>query len=557
MNKFFKTSVLILILIVFSVSAYGATPYDPNARILSAPVWMPYNILADNENMPVSSSGGMLSEQDMGYCKPYGNGQMFTNLLDGYSVIIPKDMKVDLSISDTCAILSNGTTELKIFTERFTTYDERLSYLVYSNKFANNTANHIVTKNETFKKGDKEYHILEWSRANLKVIENDKPFYSCIDVCIGARVYTFFFNSSVSFAENGGYMDIVNSLTTFDPVVSESDAYNRGYKKSSVSRLNKSALATYNELFADDAQFKMGLFAPDKFGGFAGMEKFEQQLGYEFCAFLLYTEVAEVAGSTISEYQIRVSDYLAQIEKSFIYARQSGKAIELTLQTPLNRQAKTGSNMMYEILGGEYEYFFKEYAELIASYPDVTVLFRPFNEMNGDWCNYSAYHTSRDPRLFVEVYRYIHNLFDENGCNNMIWVWNPNERSFPNYKWNSQNLYYPGDEYVDVYGITGYNTGTYYEGETWRSFDEIYSPIYERALKINEKPIMITEFSCSAIGGDKIKWIDEMFVSLPKYDKIKVGIWWHATDYDGENLSRPYFMDTPYGTMDVFDKYLN
>ena len=32
--------------------------------------------------------------------------------------------------------------------------------------------------------------------------------------------------------------------------------------------------------------------------------------------------------------------------------------------------------------------------------------------------------------------------------------------------------YYPGDEYVDIYGITGYNTGTYYEGESWRSFDE-------------------------------------------------------------------------------------
>jgi len=68
---------------------------------------------------------------------------------------------------------------------------------------------------------------------------------------------------------------------------------------------------------------------------------------------------------------------------------------------------------------------------------------------------------------------------------------------------------------------------------------------------------MITEFSCSEIGGNKVKWVDDMFKILPKYNRIKVGIWWHATDYDGEVLSRPYFIDSPAGILDVFDKYLN
>ena len=86
--------------------------------------------------------------------------------------------------------------------------------------------------------------------------------------------------------------------------------------------------------------------------------------------------------------------------------------------------------------------------------------------------------------------------------------------------------------------------------------NEIYSPIYERALKINEKPMMITEFSCSSIGGDKINWIDNMFLSLPKYSKIKLAIWWNAADYDGETISRSYFIDTPDGTLEVFKKHL-
>ena len=88
------------------------------------------------------------------------------------------------------------------------------------------------------------------------------------------------------------------------------------------------------------------------------------------------------------------------------------------------------------------------------------------------------------------------------------------------------------------------------------SFDEIYIPIYEKALKINKKPIMITEFSCSSIGGDKIKWIDDMFTSLPNYSNIKLAIWWNAADYDGDVISRSYFIDTPNGTLDVFKKYL-
>ena len=555
MNHLVKVAGAILLSCIMTTTAIAATPFSANSRILSPPVWMPYDILIDNENIPAPTSQEMFDENKMGYVEAYAGGQKFTNLLDGYSIVIPSDMAVDMSVSDVCAAFQNGTKTLKVFKESFDTSSQRLSYLNYSNKFLENTTNHKLEKRESYTSQDREYYILEWSRNKLSQISNDKNFYACVDVCIGARVYTFFFTANKPFSQCGGYMDIVNSLVTFDPVIAESNAFNKGYKKADISRLNSSAKRTYNELFADDSPFKMGIFPPDKFGGFSKMEEFEQMLGYKFCAFLVYTEFTDKASSPNLQYISKVNNYMTAISKNFQYAQKSGKAIELTLQTPLTRN--TGSNMIYEILNGEYEKFITEYARLIARYPDVTVLFRPFNEMNGDWCNYSAFHTSRDPQLYVELYKYIYNEFKRAGCNNVIWVWNPNERSFPNYKWNHQDLYYPGDEYVDVYGITGYNTGSYYEGETWRSFDEIYAPIYERALRINEKPIMITEFSCSANGGDKAAWIEDMFNTLPKYDKIKVGIWWHATDYDGENLSRPYFMDTPEGTMQVFDKYLN
>ena len=555
MNYLFKCTSAIFMSLALWTSVLAQTPQPTDTRVLTPPIWMADDVLIDNENIPPASNSEMRSEQEMGFCEPYNGMQKFTNLVDGYSIIVPNNMELDMSLSDICATLSDNFKTLRVFKESFDTASERLSYLNYSNKFLENTADHKLEKKETYSVGEYEYHILQWSRKRLARVKNDKNFYACVDVCVGARVYTFFFTSSRPFEQSGGYMSIVQSLVTFDPSVPQANAYNKGYKGSDISHLNITATNTYNNLFSNNADFKMGIFPPDKFGGFEKMEEFEETLGYEFCAFLLYTEFTDKAGTNNYNYAGKVSKYMKNIEKNFIYAQNNNKAIELTLQTPLKRSVN--SNMIYEILNGEYDQFISEYAKLIASYPTVTVLFRPFNEMNGDWCNYSAFHTSRDPQIYVELYKYLYDKFSLAGCKNTIWVWNPNELSFPRYKWNDASLYYPGDEYVDVYGITGYNTGTYYEGETWRSFDEIYAPIYEKAIRLNEKPIMITEFSCSAIGGDKIAWIEDMFNVLPKYDKIKVGIWWHATDYNGEELSRPYFMDTPYGTMDVFDKYLN
>lgn len=548
---------LLSLIIVFSIAipAYATNPYTENPRVLTPPIWNPDTSYF--ETTDTKTENNMPQENEMGATEVYDeNNIKFSNYVDGYSIILPNNISADLSLSDVGTTFSGGTLKFRVFKESFASSNEVLSYVNYSNKFIDNSVNHTLEFKDSYSHNGRKYNLLQWSRNKLGRIRDDKNYYACVDAIVGKDVYTFYFTSSVPFSNYGGYMYIVDSLVTFTPTVSKELAYNKGYKGTDISRLNDKAKETYISLFGEDASFKMGMFAPDRFGGYKRMEEIEKQIGYKFCAFLVYTEFLDIEYSDYTEYMRRVNEYVSAVEGNLRYAQESGRAIELTLQTPLSRKY-TSSNMIYEILNGDYDSFIYTYANMIAKYPDVTVLFRPFNEMNGDWCNYCAYHTSRDPQIYVELYKYLYKIFDEAGCDNTIWIWNPNERSFPNYKWNNEALYYPGDEYVDVYGITGYNTGTYYKGETWRSFDEIYSPIYKRALEINEKPMMITEFACSAIGGDKIKWIDDMFKVLPKYNKIKVGIWWHATDWDGDTLARPYFIDSPTGTLNVFDKYLN
>ena len=523
-------------------------------RVLSDPIWMPSDVLLDNENLPQAVSDTMFPMDKMGFTEQVGTLQKFTNNVDGYSIMIPLNMKVDMSLSDVCVTLSDSHRQIRIFKETFSTSAERYSYLEYSNRFALNTTDHKIELDQSYTLGDKTYHVLQWSRKALSNIPNDKCFYACVDVTSGARVYTFFFTSDMAFSASGGYMDIVNSLVTFDPSVPMANAYNKGYQKSSTAHFNEVARTTYDALLSDDAEFKMGMFPPDRYGGFARMEEFEKILDYKFPIFLHYTEVPDKNGKAAMKYTTGINSYITKIEENFKYARKTQRAIELTLQTPLSPSGS--GNMIYEILDGKHNQFITQYAKMVARNSDVAVFFRPFNEMNCDWCNYSAFQLSRDPQVYVALYRFLYQKFKEAGCKNVIWVFNPNEVSFPKYKWNSESLYYPGDEYVDVYGITGYNTGTYYDAEIWRSFDEVYKPIYDRAERINKKPIMITEYSCSSMGGDKVSWIEEMFESLKKYDKIKLGIWWHAADYDGENIARPYFMDTPDGTLEVFKNNL-
>ena len=181
--------------------------------------------------------------------------------------------------------------------------------------------------------------------------------------------------------------------------------------------------------------------------------------------------------------------------------------------------------------------------------------------MNSDWTSYSASTCLTDPEIYVQVWHRIYDIFAEEGVNNAIWVFNPNDENFPPNGYNSSLAYYPGNGYVHVFGVTGYNTGTYYaevHGEKWRSFSEIYQSITDRSIKDYGKfPWIITEFASSSIGGDKVLWIEEMFRDLEKFPNIKMAFWFNSADYDesyGENAvpARPYWFDETQETARAF-----
>lgn len=148
----------------------------------------------------------------------------------------------------------------------------------------------------------------------------------------------------------------------------------------------------------------------------------------------------------------------------------------------------------------------------------VIVPFYEFNNNKYKW-NISAYQNS--PEKFILAYRHVVNILKIN--ENVKSAFVINSLSSPNNKDIDISLSYPGNDYVDITGVDGLNTG-----EPWRSFDDIFlGPV--SSLKQFGKPIYV--FSANSIDGapssqSKTEWINDMSSSfLIKNDEIKGLIW--------------------------------
>jgi hypothetical protein len=352
----------------------------------------------------------------------------------------------------------------------------------------------------------------------------------------GDEYVTILLSSDAPIHQSGGYAYLVEGFRT---VPKSAAAYVR--KAAPVSPAargwNEETKTFFEHYFGAESPLTWGIFYPSAPGTFNPLNEYEALIDYNFPIILNYSNF---------ENTYKHPNLAWRLESAY----KDGRTLELTLQT-----AATGpgeNNAVYAILNGAYDAFLKDYAETVAAFGHP-VLFRLGNEMNGDWCPYAGYNTARDPWIFVEFYRYVYGFFERAGAQNVIWVWNPNGRSFPNFTWNDALMYYPGDAYVDIVGLTAYNTGNYYSGETWQTFAELYDGLYADYVAKYDKPLMITEFACAVLGGDKTEWVVDMFARIKNYDRIKVAVWWDGADIDSKGqIARNYHIDDPATLVEVF-----
>ncbi|MFE9656576.1 glycoside hydrolase family 26 protein [Micromonospora sp. NPDC006431] len=172
------------------------------------------------------------------------------------------------------------------------------------------------------------------------------------------------------------------------------------------------------------------------------------------------------------------------------------------------------------IARGDFDSYLRSWAEGIKSlgYP---VAIRFAHEMNGFWYPWCESVNGNRKGDYVKAWRHVHDLFQTAGATNVSWVWSPNarwSRSTP-----KLSALYPGDDYVDWVGATGYyGTGAF---SRYRSFDSIFNPTIKEIRTFSSKPMVITETGASDGHKRKAEWIKEAFRALPGHKDI-IGLIW-------------------------------
>ena len=155
-----------------------------------------------------------------------------------------------------------------------------------------------------------------------------------------------------------------------------------------------------------------------------------------------------------------------------------------------------------ELRTGVHDAWLRAQADRLAAFGEPIFL-RYYHEMEAGYRS-SEVHSAAD---MIAAWRHVHEVFQQRGATNVVWVWCPTAWSFVTRSpWPPD--YYPGDAYVDWIAADGYN---WYPrpGSQWRSFTQVFDPFYDWA-STKTKPIMIAEngvMEDPAQAARKAAWI--------------------------------------------------
>lgn len=468
----------------------------------------------------------------------------------GYSIEIPQDWRHQqrgtLAVRFESGSPADGMV-LDVFTQPLAGKTPR-EYINYSNRYVFQGVASLTVLSHRFRDSSPvrgrgwtrscrscDIEEIEWLRP--AVSPDDQNYYREINLIRRGIVYTFLCKVRQSERERcGAEVDAVVRSLTVTPLVASSNLSTtfsaKAWGQASVSTglAQEPGMSTIDMLFEKARRSGGGnlhVSIPDDgllwgiFDGYAPfdfkpLEEKEHRLGSRFGLVMTYR------------------DFSAPFPyREVLNAAKQGRLTMITWQ-PWYLNRLTDPVLIPEIVAGKHDTYIRTWASLIRDLREP-VLLRFANEMNGDWDPWSVYFYGFDHDLFIKAWRRIHDIFQSEGATNAIWVWNPHDRSYPSFTWNDPHLYYPGDKYVDIVGLTGYNTGPR-AGDPWRGFDEIYGGLYADYLnRYPAKPMMITEFASDEYGGDKAAWIRDAFQAIRRYPAIRMAVWfdfpWWKWDY--------------------------
>lgn len=208
---------------------------------------------------------------------------------------------------------------------------------------------------------------------------------------------------------------------------------------------------------------------------------------------------------------------------------------ERNIKTVLSQELESYSHRndfhtLDSILAGRWDKYFRNFARDARAERQI-IYYRFGYEMNGDWMVWGE-----QPEKFVKAWRRAWKIFKEEKAHNVRWVFSPNVI------WGDRTVksdivpYYPGDKFVDVVGLDGYNFGDLHSrNHNWKSFTDVFQVSLDGLKRhFPNKPLWITEIGC-AEGPGKAEWIQDFFSHFNADPDLRVFMWFNEDkQYAGE-----------------------
>ena len=180
-----------------------------------------------------------------------------------------------------------------------------------------------------------------------------------------------------------------------------------------------------------------------------------------------------------------------------------------------------------DIANGKYDEYLDEFIFQVKAFKNPVII-RFAHEMNLSryhWGVVKDNYNDKAPDIYIKMFRYIVDYFKKNKVKNALFAFCPNVDSVPNASWNKIKNYYPGDKYVDILGLDGYNWGACASEKnlgwvsSWRSFNETFqNPTNELRDLSMLKPIIVFETATAKKGGNKTTWLENAIKEAKKLD---------------------------------------
>lgn len=226
------------------------------------------------------------------------------------------------------------------------------------------------------------------------------------------------------------------------------------------------------------------------------------------------------------------------------------------------------------ILNHQFDSLIDACANELKAWSNKLFLIRLMHEMNipsEPWGTGYSYNQkpdgTTDTGKFQQVWRYVWQRFHNLGVKNVQWVWSPNFASNPDVPWNNMNNYYPGDQYVDWIGLSGYN---WMGAIPFQSYSFLYDKVLTDLQCRYAKPIMHAEIASAPYAGnfipqDQVSWIADAYQRAQTFPLVRAVVWFNDHAYHSASgpdfrvfaINDPAYPNDPGVPQNITDAYAN